>query len=73
MDNFFCKILSDTFLGKNIPRIFDLKAVRETKKLQIAKKKEEKPIWSPQGHVKIPCVALPESIMTWREYCNIRR
>ena len=62
MDNFFYKILSDTLLGKNIPRIFDLKAVRETKNVQIPKKKKKKPIWSPQGHVKIPCVALPGSI-----------
>ena len=39
---FFYKILSDTLLGKNIPRIFDLKAVRETKNVQIPKKKKKR-------------------------------
>ena len=50
MDNFFCKILSDTLLGKNIPRIFDLKAVRETKNLQIPQKKKKK---NQFGHRKV--------------------
>lgn len=69
LDNSFCKILSDTFMGRNIRWFFDLKAVKGDKKsANFKREKKKKQFGHPEVMWKHP--VLPGSMM-WREYCKL--
>ena len=64
MDNFFLQNPERYPSGQKYSSNFRPESCKGDKKCANSKKKKkkEKPICSPKGHVKIPCVALPGSI-----------